>query len=378
MKTLLSTISFVAFCCGYSFAQTVTTISSPAISIDDALTIDSTGTIYGSHFNGTAVYRITPDGEESLFIDGFTNPNGHAFDSQGNLFLNIYSEDRVVKIAPDLTVEEVLTGVNGPSGMIKALGSDTMIVTIAEESRLVKIAPDGEVIDWVTNSNLVGPVGLCYDDEENLYVANFSDRRIFRVNPDGSLDFIVQQPTGQFIGFLAYRDGLIYSTAFNSHRIYRTDLEGNIEVFLGSAQGSVDGDASVARFSQPNGIAFSATGDTMYVSDFGTQRLRMVTNLDPVSPVYEINQQSVDLKVYPSLVSNDAQVKFQLTKAALAKIEVLDINGRVVQVIQQEMKLDKGRHQLNFNRYGLAVGAYFVRLEVEGSLAFVERIIVQD
>lgn len=65
-----------------SSAQWVSTFFNDAtINISDALLLDTQGNLYGSDFNGSNVYKITPSGVASIFASGITSPNGLAFDS---------------------------------------------------------------------------------------------------------------------------------------------------------------------------------------------------------------------------------------------------------------------------------------------------------
>ena len=68
-------------------AQQVSTIfNSATIQVDDGIVQDKHGNIYGSHYMGSNVYKITPSGVSTVFKSGLNTPNGLAFDSQGNLY----------------------------------------------------------------------------------------------------------------------------------------------------------------------------------------------------------------------------------------------------------------------------------------------------
>lgn len=64
--------------------------------------------------------------------------------------------------------------------------------------------------------------------------------------------------------------GYILATDFQSHELYRISLSGNVEVFAGSGiGGSTDGVAAQARFFNPNGLAASPDGETLYLTESG-------------------------------------------------------------------------------------------------------------
>jgi sugar lactone lactonase YvrE len=73
------------------------------------------------------VYRVTPDGQLSVYAEGLTAVLGIAFDDQGQLYVletSTVDDDfplpgagRVVRLAESGELEEVATGLSLPSGM---------------------------------------------------------------------------------------------------------------------------------------------------------------------------------------------------------------------------------------------------------------------
>lgn len=63
----------------------------------------------------------------------------------------------------------------------------------------------------------------------------------------------------------------------NHHRVLMTDLDGRIAAAFGDGTiGLRDGDASTARFHQPQGLALSADGRTLFVADTENHALRAI------------------------------------------------------------------------------------------------------
>ncbi len=63
----------------------------------------------------------------------------------------------------------------------------------------------------------------------------------------------------------------------NHHRIVVTDLDGNVLATIGDGVvGLLDGDYATAKFHQPQGLALSADGGTLYVADTENHALRAV------------------------------------------------------------------------------------------------------
>ncbi|MCB0587828.1 MAG: hypothetical protein KDD06_21225 [Phaeodactylibacter sp.] len=342
------------------FAQTVTTIAAN-IPIDDDLIVDAEGNIIGSHYSGTALRRLTLGGESEVFITGFNTPNGLAYDAQGQLFMADNQGNKVYKVAPDGSYE-LFAELTSPSGLLREWDSDTLIATSYTGDKIVKIAPDGSIADFLTDSRFNGPVGLCYDEMHNLYIANFDDRRIFKWTPEGGLsDFSHPGPNG-WLGFIAYAHGYIYATLFSRNQIWRIDSAGLAEQWLGSSAGSVDGDASVAKFNRPNGIRPSVTGDTLFVSDFQTRSVRMITNLDAVTPSREELKTDFNLSVSPNPATASASARFFLPDAMAASLQLLDNQGRLVRKTFTNEQLPGGWYEYPLPVGALPNGTYYCEL----------------
>ena len=361
------------------YTQITITISGSSSTIDDALILDSEGNLYGSNYDGSAVFKITPDGEESIFSDGYVSPNGLAFDAEGFLYIADNQGNKIYKVSPDGEKETFIPSFPSPSGLLFEHDSDTLIATGYTSNKLVKIAPDGEMVDMPGFTGINGPVGLCYDDEFNLYVGNFNDRKIFKITPDGSVSFFAQLPTGVRLGFVIYTNGYFYGTAFQSHKIYRIDLEGNVELFLGSGAGMVDGNADEVRFNGPNGILPTSTGDTIYISDYYTKKVRMITDVNStLTSNYSLQEMNSSLSIAPNPMSLESHIGFNLTNAGQVSLRLLDINGKVVHEIINTIKLEAGDHEFRLNNPGLPAGTYLVQLEWNQEAMLMKKLVITN
>ncbi len=269
-------------CAGTLQAQLVTTILDAATQVDDALFRDPAGNLYGSHYMGSNVYRIAPDGVVSTFVGGLNTPNGIAMNALGQFYVADNNGNRIYQLASDGTPLDTIT-VTNPSGVLKAWDSDTILFTQYLPNKLGKLAPDGTITILLEGAPLNGPVGLAYTDDGTLYVANYTDRRIHRV-VGGALEYVatVPGPSSGVLGFITAGGATLYGTSWNSHAIYAIEPTYTDSVRLiagGNGQGNTDGDAATAQFNQPNGILAVAGGDTLYVSDFGSKNIRMITGV---------------------------------------------------------------------------------------------------
>lgn len=231
---------------------------------------------------GSNVHRITPDATVSTFVGGLNTPNGIAMNSLGQFYVADNNGDRIYHLANDGTPLDTFT-VSNPSGLLKAWGSDTILFTQYLPNKLGKLAPNGALVVTHEGGPLNGPVGLAYTDDGALYVANYTDRMIHRIVGD-DLEYVatVPGPASGVLGFITAGNGTLYGTSWNSHSIYAIEPAYADSVRLiagGNGQGNTDGDVVTAQFNQPNGILAVAGGDTIYVSDFGSKNIRMITGV---------------------------------------------------------------------------------------------------
>jgi hypothetical protein len=68
---------------------------------------------------------------------------------------------------------------------------------------------------------------------------------------------------------------------------------------------------------------------------------------------------------YPNPFNNETEICYSLSYPALVQLNVLNLNGQLVQTIVNE-KRDKGFHKTNFDANSLSTGLYFYNLKVDG------------
>lgn len=342
----------------------VETIHSSSLDIDDAMVLDKEGNLYGSHYMGNAVYKLAPDGTLTTFASGFDTPNGLAFNSAEELYIVDNRGNRIYKLDKSGNFLDTII-ITNPSGIIKAIDSDTMIFTHYMGNHISKLAPDGRIISWHSGGKLNGPVGLCYDDSSHLYVGNFTDREIYRVK-ESTLEYVATIPgptigSQRFLGFVTYANGWIYGTSFNLDRIYRVHpgYVDSVEWFSGHGRGNLDGHFSVATFNQPNGILASPSGDTLYISDFGTGNVRMIT-LFSTAVEDELEEQA--FTIFPSPSANEIQIQTQ-DLMHQANLAIYDQMGRKM---MEKRELTGNNFQFDITE--LPSGVYLAVLRSDGKI----------
>jgi sugar lactone lactonase YvrE len=136
------------------------------------------------------------------------------------------------------------------------------------------------------------PIGIAVDGSGNRYVADWQNHVIRKVCPDGSVSTLagaMSTPgTADGSGAAARfnypqsiaidRFGTLYVADTNNQTIRKVTAQGLVTTLAGRAgvAGSIDGRASAARFSYPQGIAVDAAG-TVVVSDTYNHTLRTIS-----------------------------------------------------------------------------------------------------
>ncbi|MCF8243765.1 MAG: hypothetical protein K9J37_02390 [Saprospiraceae bacterium] len=359
--------------------QTVTTISANSGATDD-LIFDANGNLLGADYGGSAIYRISlPDGASSIFADGFNTPNGLAFDHNGLLYMADNVGNKVYKIFPDGSWE-IFASIFNPSGLIYYPLDSTILATSYQGHRIFKITLSGDTSTFAAGGYLSGaPVGMDFDENGNLYVGNFDNTTIVKLSPSGDQELVTFGPGGgSNQGFIAYSNGYIYGTMYNKHKLFRTDLQGNYEIYLGSTAGSVDGDASVAKFNRPNGIVASPNGDTLYVSDYSTSNIRMITNLEGNPSGGSEALQAHNFSISPNPVGDLTVASFELAHPATASLLVYDQKGEIVTQLLENEVLEAGSHQFEVRTAYWPAGIYHVVLRLDDGRQVLTRNLVRN
>ena len=286
-RSLFISLIFILFQAN-AYTQRVETLVTGLSTFDDGLAVDSSGYIYASRYYGNSITRISPDGETEIFSSGFSSPNAIAFDNDGNLIVPNATGNRVHRVSKDGTKEIIVSNIENPTG-IAVDKSGNIYISQYSLSRISKLDSTGNVSTFLSGGLLNGPVTMMFDEEGELYIGNFNDGKILRYSADSTLSAIGDIPG--WLGSFTLSDSTIYATAFQQHQIYKINKNGEGQsVFAGSGtKGSKDGDLESARFNAPNGIALSNSGDTLYISDFVSRSLRMITGLIPNNPKIEVS-----------------------------------------------------------------------------------------
>lgn len=360
---------FLTFNC---FSQTITTVQSGQFS--DGLAIDSQGVVYGSDWSGNTVYKYDTNGTVSVFKNGFSNPNGIAVNSQDEIYICDHTANRIKKYdTSGNLIQEFITGLTTPAGIKNIPNTNDMLIVeygvwnyttgqVIYSSKIKKLDENGFITTLFDGTPLNGPAGITYIDDE-LYVANFNDRRIFKFD-GGFLTQVAQLPasgaSSNFIGFLTSLQGQLYATQIGGNKIYRIDPStGQVTIYAGSVAGTADGDISVATFNGPNGILADPVNNRIYVSDSATLDLRIIDNAS--LSIEKFDTPAFYVNLYPNPSKDSLNVKLKQLLSDNIIISIFDANGK--EVYKKEHQTNGGEFNTNINTTKFSNGIYSLNIK---------------
>ncbi len=181
--------------------------------------------VSGSYAGQTAqtgvIFEITPDGAQSTFALGLSDPIGLAFDSAGNLFVAESGSGSILKFTPGAVRTTFASGLSGPVGLAFDRAGN-LFVTDGDDivgpghANIYKVTPSGHIT--VFTRGLTAILGVVFDGRDRMYVLETSTAagdptpftgKVIRVDPSGHQTEIASGlffPTGITFG----PDGALY------------------------------------------------------------------------------------------------------------------------------------------------------------------------
>jgi uncharacterized protein (TIGR03437 family) len=308
-------------------AGIISTVLSNTLAV--GLAVDNNDVLYLSGVG--LVSKLTPSGASSPVlvggtpgVAGFSGDGGPALGAQfsllsnvvadnlGNLFVADGSNDRVRKIAANGIVTTVAgngqylyTGEGVPAatspvpygGNLAIDKSGNIYFSDIVTNRVRKVA--GGVINTVAGNGILGfsgdggpaiqaalgqPRNLTFDAAGNLYIADYLNSRVRKVDSNGNISTFVQLP-GFVRGLVFDSAGNLYASDETHSTVYKIFPTGKQIAFAGTGSAGYSGDgglATRAKLNQPSGLAFDAAGN-LYIADSQNGRVRMVNQQGVIS-----------------------------------------------------------------------------------------------
>ncbi len=230
------------------------------------VTVDKAGNIYISERGSNLVRKVNTLGIISTIAGGgaggdggaataasLNAPYGIAVDASGN-----------VLIADQL---------NNSIRKVDTLG---IITTIAGNSAFGYIGDGGPA----TAAELTEPFGITLDDSGSLYIADWGNKVIRKINTLGIIS-TVAKGFDQPFDVTVDSAGNMFIADYLASYIYKADKFGTVTIFAGKGSFGFSGDngpATAALIGGPTGIARDASGN-IYMGDAGNYRVREIYTL---------------------------------------------------------------------------------------------------
>lgn len=240
---------------------------------------------------GNGTFGFSGDGGPATAAE-LRYPDGIAFDSSGNLFIADWGNNR-----------------------IREVNLKTGIITTVAGDGVAGFSGDGES---ATAAELSGPDGVAVDSSGNLFIADWGNDRIRKVNATTGIITTaagngIQGSTGDGgpataamllfpTGVAVDSSGDLFIADASNNRIREVDdATGIITTVAGTGIAGFNGDggaANTAELSTPQGVAVDSSGD-LFIADSGNNRIREVLSGATV----------VDISPAPLTITADDQSK---------------------------------------------------------------------
>nr|WP_294934188.1 T9SS type A sorting domain-containing protein [uncultured Flavobacterium sp.] len=248
----------------------------------------------------------------------FKYPDGAVVDSQGNIFISDQSNHKIRKIDTNGMVS-TFAG-SGTAGFLDGTGTvarfyypagmavdanDNLYVADYSNHRIRKITPDGIVTTYAGlaaagnsdgNTSIArfnGPTGVCVDNSGNVYVADYGNHKIRKIDALGQVTtFAGSGVSGATDGFGTsasfYHPAIIavapnsnfYVTDEGNNKIRKINTTGEVTTFAGTGTAGANDDlASAASFRGPTGVAVSSD-KLVYVADYANHKIRKIATYE--------------------------------------------------------------------------------------------------
>src|SRR5579883_438001 len=257
----------------------------------DGLALDGQGNLYIADWNivrkvspagiittvaGTGKGGFSGDGGPAVTAQ-LSNVKGLALDQPGNLYIADYSNGRIRRVAPDGTIMTVAGG--GTAGVgdgspstqatlsfprgVAVDGQGNLYISQQTGARVRKVSTDGIITTVAgngragfsgdggpgTSAQLYSPSGIALDGAGNLYIADFSNRRIRKLATDGTITTVAGNGKAIYTG----DGGPATAAQFGGSVTAAADAEGNLYV--------ADQGDNVVRKVSPAGIITTVAGN---------------------------------------------------------------------------------------------------------------------
>ena len=346
--------------------------------------VDSTGTI--TTIAGTGELGFSGDGGPAVEAE-LRSPRGVAVDSAGNVYIADYRNRRIRKVDSTGTITTIAgTGEFGFSGdggpaveaelrsphSVAVDSAGNVYITDSSDRRIRKVDSTGTITTIAgtgeccfsgdggpaVEAELYDPLGVAVDSAGNVYIADYRNRRIRKVDSTGTITTIAG--TGEFgfsgdggpaveaelrspYGVAVDSAGNVYIADVNDQRIRKVDSTGTITTIAGTGECCFSGDggpAVEAELRNPYGVAVDSAGN-VYITDVSNQRIRKVDSTGTITTIAGTGElgfsgdggPAVEAELYdPAGVAVDSAGNLYIADSGNQRIRKIDSTGTITTI----------------------------------------------
>jgi sugar lactone lactonase YvrE len=316
---------------------------------------------------GNGMEGYSGDGGPSTAAE-LSVPSGVACDTDGNLYI----ADEAANVIRKINTAGIISTIAGNG--TAAYSGDGGVATVAE---------------------LSGPISITTDGTGNLYIADAGNNVIRKIDPSGIITTVAGNGFDAGSGYGGYSGdggqataaelnfptgvtidavGNIFISDYFNARIRKVNTLGIITTIVGNGSFGYGGDgggATNAELNYPWGITFSTTGN-LYLADAGNNRIRKVTNAGQMGiEQFAVNKEQ--LTIYPNPATNSLQVSFAGNSEG-STLVMTDVLGNTI----KEFKIENAgapSESFKIDAGGVEAGVYFITL-TSGATATTRKVVI--
>jgi sugar lactone lactonase YvrE len=331
------------------------------------IAIDTNNNLFVTEYGSHVIRKINATGVISTIAGngtiGYSGDGGQATNA------NLYAP---YGIAVDKT--GVIYFTDGGNHVVRSINTSGIISTIAGNGSGGYSGDGGPAI----NAQMKTPSGLALNSSDEIYVADWMNRRIRKINTSGIISTIAGNgSTGSSgDGSLATAATLdapngvnvdnynnIYISDNFAHVVRKVNITGMISTIAGSGIMGFSGDGGLATFAHLNKPNCAVVNEgSLYIADVSNGRIRKITSINAVDA---INSSSLNTNIHPNPARNTIKITADLV---IDKIAIVNIQGQAL----KETLSTSNTKEVVMNVSNLPRGLYFVRINSVYAVRFVK------